>query len=86
MTFPKTRFAPDPDAKPIVKRVKPDDQQCLGVLEFDKGRCQAILPYDPRKRLCSNCKKRNAGQGKLIAGMGGGGQHVKRSASTTKHE
>lgn len=83
MNYPKTRFAADPDAKPPVKRPKPVDQQCLGTLEFDRGRCQKRLPYDPAHRLCPNCLKRNAGQGKLIAGMGGGGQHVKRSGSQT---
>lgn len=76
MTFPKTRFAPDPNAKPAVKRTKPVDQQCLGVLA-DGTLCEKTLPYNPGKRLCSNCTKRNADQGRLIAGQCGGGQQAR---------
>lgn len=83
MTAPKTHFAPDPNAKPIVKRTKPETKQCLGTLEFDKGRCQVWLPYNPAKRLCNACKVRNAKQGKLMSGAAGGGQHFKRSSSQT---
>jgi hypothetical protein len=83
MNFTKTRFAPDPNAKPPVKRPKPVDQPCLGILA-DGTPCGKRLPYNPAARLCSNCRKRNADQGRLIANQGGGSQHVKRSSSQIK--
>jgi hypothetical protein len=86
MKYPKPHFAPKTafaktEPKPKLKPKKPDDQQCLGTLEFDKGPCQVRLPYNPAKRLCANCTSRNSKQSRSVASQGGGGVTWKMSGS-----
>jgi len=82
MKFPKTRFSPTP-TKPKPKKKKPTEQQCLGTLDFGKGPCQTMLPYNPRKRLCKSCTRRNASESRSVASQGGGGAKWKTSGSHT---
>jgi hypothetical protein len=79
-TTPKTAFAPT-EPKPTPERPKPTHQQCLGVLDYDKGQCQVMLPYNAAKRLCPKCTSRNAGQSRTVSSAPSGGAVWKMSGS-----